>query len=252
MKDALEGKRILITRDEKGAKLFSKQLKQLGAVPLEVPLIKIQCKCEENNWQGIKELHSYEWIIFTSANGVRCFFQLLNKKGRTLTNQRIAVVGHKTEDALKEFGLTADLVPPLYNAETLASEFMNKYYQTGTILLVRGNLSRDVLPKRFFEARVPFDMLEVYETVANHNNKENLNEILSSQLDFITFTSPSAVEAFCNMTSLTGKWTTVCIGSTTEEMARNLGMDHIISPESDYTMEGMIQRMTEYSYGGDV
>ena len=250
----LAGKKILVTREESQAKAFSRQIALAGGIPIELPLLEIHCTHRIEDKPIWKRLgSSYSWILFTSAYGVNCFFNQLEVLGLTqaqLASAKIAVVGHKTEDSLKQYGLHAHFIPSCYDAETMAMEFLRKNPRPGTLLLVRGNLSRDVLPQTFARENIAFDELEVYETVYNKEAGSKLPDVLkANEFDFYTFTSPSSVEAFFEVGgSIESETAVCCIGTTTSKRAEQLGISNIIIPEQ-YTIEGMIQVMEHAAAG---
>lgn len=247
----LLNKRILITREKKQSQIFSEKILRSGGIPIEVPLLKISCKDKDkikNNYI-FNELGRYQWIFFTSANGVDCFFKLINTDiFNVLASSKIAVVGHKTELALKKHGFHADFIPTTYNAEVMASEFLAKHPTNRPLLLVRGNRSRTVLPFQFSNYGLTFDLVEVYETSYNLDIKKTLNKyMIEDEIDFITFTSPSTVDAFMKMTaerSFHDK-VCVCIGTTTEKRAQEYGFKTTIVPDQ-FTIEGMIDCMSDH------
>lgn len=243
---ALEGKRVLVTREAKQAKLFSEKIKAAGGIPIEVPLLKIHRIEIDKNYITDEKLSVYDWVIFTSTNGVDCFMEQLTERGRqSLKKSQLAVVGQKTEAALRNYNLSADLVPEVYDAVSLAEIFLGKYQTGENILLIRGNKSRDVLPTEFLEKGIAFDSLIVYETIINEGSKAILQQVLKKEaLDFITFTSPSTVEAFIQLGGMNSNvsLSSVCIGTTTEAAAKKLGFRSIITAET-FTVEGMIQAM---------
>lgn len=249
---SLEGKTILVTREKKQADIFAKMIVQEGGTPVVIPLLKIVCREEEKNRHIFQQLPSYDWIFFTSANGVFCFFQLLEKYHADINPlAKLAAVGHKTEAVLIKHGYTVDFVPSVYDAEHMANEFLPQHKVNGRVLLVRGNLSRDVLPNYFTNEDIFFDILEVYETKHNTSKKELLNETLATKkLDYLTFTSPSTVDAFMKMASRANQkkhlhnTTCVCIGTTTERRAKELGFETIKSP-AQFTIEEMIKLMSK-------
>lgn len=249
MRGPLQNKQILITREQKQAKTFSEKVLRQGGKPVEVPLLTITCKDRLVDRPIFQSLTAYQWIFFTSANGVDCFFQLLHKHHISpviLKDVNIAVVGHKTEDALKGHGLTADFIPTIYNAEHMAHEFLHHFPVEGSFLLVRGNRSRTVLPERFSKIGVDFTTIEVYETNFNYKMADRLNEVLKKKwYDFITFTSPSVVDAFTEMAETEYEKTCVCIGTTTETHARQLGFTTILTPK-EFTIDGMITNMCDH------
>lgn len=252
MSNILQNRKILITREHNQAKVFSKQVLQYGGEPVEVPLLRISCKDRAEDEQCFQSLPEYKWIFFTSANGVNCFFQLIKKHRVSLAmlkHKNIAVVGHKTETALRNHGFTAAFMPSIYNAEHMASEFLAHFAVDGPFLLVRGNRSRDVLPEQFSQMGINFDAVEVYETTYNLQATPDLNEALTKEkFDFITFTSPSTVDAFMKMKSraisIEGA-IYVCIGTTTEQRAKEAGLNHLLTPEQ-FTIEGMLDIMQDY------
>ncbi|WP_121615104.1 uroporphyrinogen-III synthase [Virgibacillus halodenitrificans] len=248
MNVSLQGKQILVTREKKQAKEFADLILEHQGIPIEVPLLTVSCKDHKENQEVLQSISNYDWIFFTSANGVKCFFEMVEKyltpENALPTN--IAVVGHKTENALKRFGYSATFRPSVYNAEVMGMEFLTEFPNPGSILLVRGNLSRDVLPTTFIDNGLNFDSIEVYETSYNFLVKEQLNKHLEkSQIDFITFTSPSTVESFCAMAAKKTGFVYVCIGTTTENKAREIGLSPIISP-SEFTIEEMVRSISKY------
>lgn len=249
MSVSLHEKTILITREQHQAKEFSEKVLQHGGKPIEVPLLNVSCKEHAANEEIFRALHVYQWLFFTSANGVACFFQLAKKYQvniDSLKTKQFAVVGHKTGNALKKFGFKVDFIPSTYNADVMASEFLKKSTEVGPVLLVRGNRSRDVLPTEFSMHGLYFRSLVVYETTYNYKMADRLNDVLAKkQYDFITFTSPSTVESFSEMALIENEKTCVCIGTTTEARAQALGFTTIITP-AEFTIDGMIACISDY------
>lgn len=249
MTSALDGKRILITRERKQAKYFSKVVKEKGGIPVEVPLLKITVVDQKENLELLRNWRNYEWIFFTSANGVHYYFQLLNKYGidtASFDKKKIAAVGHKTENALKEYHYDADFIPTIYDAETMAKEFFQLEQTEGPVLIVRGSRSRDVLPRFFTDHNIPFDMVTVYQTIYNDESEERLNDVLQKNaVDYISFTSPSTVEAFVKMADFIPDKLCVCIGTTTENRAKELGFHKLLTPKQ-FTVDAMVDVLADY------
>jgi|SRR5690625_2677226 len=256
MPKQLKDKKVLITREKQQAKVFAEKVLRYGGIPVEVPLLKITCKDRAEDRWAFQSLSKYKWIFFTSANGVHYFFQLAKKyhvHQNLFKNIKLAAVGHKTEKALETHGLTADFIPTIYNAAHMADEFFMRFPDEDPFLLVRGNRSRNVLPEAFSKIGATFDMIEVYETVYNEEATEDLNKALvEHQFDFITFTSPSTVDAFMKLQKdrlaieKSGRTIFVCIGSTTEQRAKEVGFHHTLSPR-EFTIEGMLDCMQNYA-----
>ncbi|WP_047985001.1 uroporphyrinogen-III synthase [Ornithinibacillus californiensis] len=241
----LQGKNILVTREASLADKFSKQLIAKGANVLETPLLKIACKRSLDDREVIENLGQFNWIFFTSVNGVECFFNLIEKYEIKLPVVKIAVVGHKTEEVLKSYGFVADFIPSIYDGENLVNEFLGEFHDIGKVLLVQGNRSRKVIADGLLKAGVDYRTIVVYETLYNEEAKAKLNRVLKDiTFDYVTFTSPSTVEAFMKYSkrTLSNDTKVVCIGNTTEKKAREFGLTNISSPNL-FTIEAMIELM---------
>ncbi|WP_217586867.1 uroporphyrinogen-III synthase [Lentibacillus saliphilus] len=250
---SLKGRTVLITREQKQAQIFAKQIVSRGGVPLEAPLLRIQCTCTEAKTKQHVPFNQYDWLFFTSANGVHCFFQAVQAYGvdlSVLKNVHIAAVGPKTDAAIQAYGLKSAFIPSVYNADTMTAEFLPQAEHKSRILLIQGNWSRQILPDFFTAQSLEFDVLEAYETSIDASAADNLNAVLKTKrIDFLTFTSPSTVSAFVSMAdqmlySLEDD-VCVCIGTTTEHKARALGFKHILTPKQ-FTIDGMLNEMTAY------
>lgn len=248
MSGNLQHKKILVTRGKNQATHLVNLLEQHSGVVLHVPLISIQCISHD-----ISKLQSnrYEWIFFTSVNGVRCFMKQRNAKA-LLKNCRIAAVGSKTAEKINQYGLDVHFIPSTYNAETMVEEFLNLYPQGNHLLLIRGNISRNVLIDAFKRENISYEPVVVYETRPNVSMKETLiNTIKFEQPDVLTFTSPSTVNTFVTLLDGTGmleevrKLPTVCIGTTTENSARNHQFTTLITPET-FTIEAMVDKLIHF------
>ncbi|MEN1968315.1 uroporphyrinogen-III synthase [Lentibacillus sp. N15] len=252
MEASLHGARILITREEKQAGKLVDIVIQHGGEPVVAPLLSLSCKRKAAHHVIWNQLSAYRWIFFTSANGVDCFFQLMDENIRTDMglSAKLAVVGHKTAAVLQKYGYTADFIPSIYNADRMAEEFLARYSSVDPVLLVRGNRSRTVLPEQLAAHQISFDTIEVYETGFNLAVKDRLNQLIETNaFDFITFTSPSTVGAFIEMH--TGTIDSIkhipvaCIGTTTEQAAKSAGFTNTITPEV-FTVEEMIKITCDY------
>lgn len=241
-------KQVLITREQAQAQSFSRLITEAGGHPIIVPLLEINCVVQEKHHALWKQIDRFEWLFFTSANGVECFFKNLEEASARVADCRIAVVGTKTEQALKKYGHVATFIPTTYNADTMASEFIEKYPNKQRLLLVRGNRSRPVLPDQFIQHGYDVETIEVYETGTNRNARNTLETVLlQNKLDFITFTSPSTVTAFVELVDVQKylHLVCVCIGTTTQQAAQEQGFKQTIIPE-EFTIEGMIEEMSDY------
>ncbi|QTM99983.1 uroporphyrinogen-III synthase [Sediminibacillus dalangtanensis] len=253
----LAGKRVLITRSEQQAEDFASKLEEAEAVPVIVPLLRLQKREAQSNKQILSKLHEFTWVFFTSANGVKFFFEQLRDCGLDsgqLENSRVAAVGRKTRQALHKQGLSVDFTPEKYSGKRMATEFMKKYPDPGPVLLVCGGLARQDIPLQLERQKVYFQKAVVYDTLINTVARDDLlSFIREGKLDVYTFTSPSTVKAFMKLTSdepelqqkVVSEALTVCIGPTTKEAAGKQGFTNILVPK-DYTLEGMIKQLARY------
>lgn len=247
MMQPLQGMRIVVTRNEPQAHYFGKKIRALGGIPIITPLITIECTYD---LAKIKTLQSYDWIVFTSANGVRCLYKALEESDSLdfIDEAKVAVVGSKTAAALQIFGRTADFIPSIYDAKTFAPEFVAAHQPTGKVLIVRGRLSGGVIQETLRKEGIPFDCLEVYATKPNTKIARRLNEMMQTEhVDVLTFMSPSTVDAWMDMMYNPDHFyekTVICIGNTTEKRARERGFTHVYVPEI-FTTEGMLTCMEQ-------
>ncbi|MDY0407638.1 uroporphyrinogen-III synthase [Virgibacillus soli] len=246
----LQQKQVLITRHEPKASEFATRITKAGGKAFITPLINVACKVLDEKRKFLQQIEHYEWIIFTSANGVHCFFSALHRFASHMDERvKLATVGPKTNAALTKFGFEADFIPSRYDAKTMSVEFLQNRIVKGPILLVRGQLSGTVLQEVLGKNAVPFDSLEVYETTTNVNIKQRLQVILEKEtIDFITFTSPSTVDAFVDLMPDYQCYldrAVVCIGTTTAKRAKEYGFRHLLVP-NEFTTEGMIQKIADY------
>lgn len=250
----LQGTRVLITREERQAQELENLVSHYGGTPVVAPLLTISCKRDGNQQKIIQQRSSYSWIFFTSANGVHCFYQLLQEQrhsGISLSNCFIGAVGSKTATTLEDYGFTADFIPTTYNADTMAKEFFARFSAPGPVLLVRGSMSRSVLPEALAKSKVPYETIDVYDTLFNYEIKDRINELTRDKAyDVMTFTSPSTVKAFMEMVETTFTRNTLnipaaCVGTTTEQTAKFAGFTNTITPDV-FTIEHMIATISDY------
>ncbi|EOP21421.1 uroporphyrinogen-III synthase [Bacillus toyonensis] len=246
--NALAGKTVLITRAQHQAKQMSVAVKERSGIPLEIPLLRMEGTSHRRIHHTARRLHSYDWVIFTSKNGVTFFLDGLEKK-LPLTI-KIAAVGVKTKLELEKRGYQVHFVPTSFVAEVFAEEFLKELSGNERILFPKGNLARDVIPVKLRGIGVSLDELIVYDTKVNVEKKQELITALKvRKVNVITFTSPSTVDSFVrllegtNWREWTKKCTIACIGPITEKEA-NLYFPHVIVPK-EYTVEALLQCICE-------
>jgi uroporphyrinogen-III synthase len=268
----LQGRRILVTRPAEQAGAFSEQLTALGAIPLEFPAIRI---VPPEDWgpldDALRRLCKedwYDWLVFTSANGVRICFERLVSLGydaQNISNVRVAAIGPATARVLKHYGVTADLVPGEYIAESVAAALIDEAGRRGEVLegkkvlLARAAEARNVLVTELQQSGAIVDVVAAYRTAGIPKDDERGREVLrmleTHQLDMLTFTSSSTVRNFmlwlmqCDaavassfMRSVTqhAQPKIASIGPITSQTAREFGLNvHIEAQE--FTIAGLVE-----------
>ncbi len=236
----LFGTKVVVTRAREQASSLTVRLLELGAEVIELPSITMR-PIEFI----VPDLASLEWIVFTSANGVNHFMrrglQAHGLDARALHQNHIAAIGPGTSDALKQFGIVADLVPERFIAESLLSVFPDPSVPQATALIVRPIIARDALPDGLRERGYNVDILGVYETVRADANPQDLDAVRSGSVDVITFTSSSTVSKFVELVGPihSQRPTIVSIGPRTSAAASALGLT--VGVEADpHDIDGLV------------
>lgn len=239
----LFGKKILVTRARSQASKLSSALKNLGAAVIECPTIKIVNPSD--NFAAadaaIKNLRGFDWVIFTSANGVEKFFERLKVHGldaRALN--KVAAIGSATADKLSSFGIIADIVPKDFVAESLADS-LKDFVADKKVLLARAEVARDILPEALKTFGAAVVVAPFYKTVA-----EVPAQIDFDSIDLITFASSSTVKNFVATYGIQ-KIPTAAIGTITAQTLESFGMTLAIVAEK-FTIEGLVEAIENF-YG---
>jgi uroporphyrinogen-III synthase len=249
----LSNKTIVLTRDEEKSKQLAEQILALGGNPMLIPLIAFQsASLSASDDQLMRNFNQFDWLVFTSVNGVEHFFQQLEKLEIDFMNihGEIAVVGGKTKTAIEEKGFHASLLPTEYIAEGLVKAFQNQRMENKHVLYIKGNLARNIIPTHLRGMGARVSELIVYETICPIKREELLN-LLCTDIDAITFTSPSTIKHFVQLVDGTNwlPWireiVVCCIGPVTEKAAISSGINPTIVPHT-YTMDHLIQELIRY------
>jgi len=250
----LFGQRIVVTRTREQASQLSKQLHDLGAEVLEIPTIKIVPPSEDRRQDlidGLLELNSYNWLVFTSPNGVTAFFDLFFKRFQDLRDiggARIAAIGPATAAKLKELHLQVDLMPDEALGSKIAAAF-DKFetVENLKICLLRAEVANRELPQALEELGAIVDDIPVYKTVPETADLNGAAAILTEEgADWITFTSASTVEHFharFDLPKLLKKFPQtklVSIGPETSKAIRAAGLEPTVEAK-DHSIEGVVQ-----------
>src|SRR5882757_4420370 len=192
-KRPLLGKRIVVTRTRKQASVLSNKLRAIGAHVIELPTIRIEPPSDLREFaELVQDAHVYDWIVFTSANGVDGFFDIFFKlydDAREIGGARIAAIGPATAQRVKDFHLHVDLQPKEFVAEEIVREFKKQgSVENLKILLVRAEKARDVLPKELSAAGAIVDEAFAYRTVPETRDTSGAQrQLAQGAADLITF-----------------------------------------------------------------
>ena len=235
----LWGKTVVVTRAREQASTLVTELSHLGAKVIQCPTIRIAPLENDDAIQNaIKNIASYNWIIFTSTNGVDAFWEQISRRGydaRLLANAKIVAIGPATEAGLAKRGLKADLIPAASISESVADKMIEKG-AAGKVLLVRALQGREVLQEKLSEAGMQVDLAPCYQTVADNSGAEEVRELLQEgKIDWVTFTSSSTVKNFVDaigediIKATRESFRVACIGPITAKTAdeNNLSADVI-------------------------
>ncbi len=245
----LLGRRIVVTRAREQASDLVERLTRMGADCMECPTIEVVPPADWTPLDAaIDRLPDYHWLVFTSVNGVRFFFDRLFERGldvRALHHLRTAVIGPATRDALRGFGINSDIVPESYRAESVVSAFADTDVAGSRILLPRAELARPVLPVELTRMGAEVDEITVYRTVPVAGQADTLIPLLENgDIDMVTFTSSSTVTNFIDMlppesrSSLMAGVAVASIGPVTTETATALGVTVTVTADT-YTIPGL-------------
>ncbi len=246
----LFGKRIVVTRTRSQAGELSARLRRLGAEVLELPTIKLEPPTDKREFaESVVNCHTYEWLIFSSPNGVERFFQAffaVYNDIRSIGGARIAAIGPGTAAKLKEYGLAVDVMPKKYVAEGLLQAFKDARDEIGsvehsTFLWVHGEEARRVIYDGLTAMHAIVDECIAYKTVAETDDVTGAQAVLrETGADIVTFTSSSTAE---NFFKLNLPWPDGCkaasIGPVTSATLKSLGHAPEITAK-DHDIDGLV------------
>jgi uroporphyrinogen-III synthase len=245
----LAGKSILVTRPLAQSKILNSLIKDKGGTPLSFPVITTRGTHISKETSVIKNLGSYQWIIFTSVNGVEFFFRSIKNEGLRAEDYRFAAVGEKTAQSLKQQGAASVLIPERYDAVSMVQTLKQHVKKGDQLLFPKGNLAPSYI-KEELEGFARVDEWIVYETKPN----EGLDWELPKKADCFFFLSPSAVTFLMDHPELKEKATlhakpVFCIGSTTAKAAEEAGFQQVFQPDR-FTVEDIVEKAAAYFRGG--
>lgn len=251
-KRSLFGRRIVVTRTREQASQLSRQLLERGADVLEIPVIRtIPPKDQQAIADVLLELNAYDWLVFTSPNGVTAFFDMFFKAFKDLRDiggVRIAAVGPATAAKIQELHLSVDLMPDEYVASKVADALArHESIENLRILLLRADIANRELPKKLEELGAIVDDIAVYQTVAETEDRNGAAaRLMEEGADWITFASSSSVENFntrFNLKELAGRFPDLklaSIGPETSKAIVALGLKPAVEAKA-HTIDGLVR-----------
>jgi len=256
MKKPLFGKNILFTRDAKANAELAAEILKKGGNPLTFNTIRIKPLTDKNEFlKTITTFSGFHWIIFTSQNGVEIFFDFLAKIGkdsRVFANSKIAAVGEKTADKLREYGIIPDFVPTVFTSEQLAKQLIScENLENKNVLLLRSLQADKILNDILEKAGANLVDSPVYEIAPDQSDTETVEQNLKAGcIDWLTFASPSAVKFFFEKFSpalvKSSKVKIASIGPVTSQQLKKFGIKPDIEA-AEHTIDSLIDAI-ESSY----
>jgi uroporphyrinogen III methyltransferase/synthase len=249
----LLGRRVLVTRAAGQAKALSSKLQVLGATTIEVPTIEIEPPTNTDQLDSaIKNLGNYDWIIFTSVNGVDFFSRRMacvQAHISVLNSVRVAAIGSATAAALERAGRKADYIPAEFLSERIALGLGN--LQGKRILLPRADIASEKLPLLLRSRGATVDEVTAYTTVPPRElSSEELRKTIEAGVDIVTFTSPSTVSNFSHALGevearkFLGHVRVACIGPVTLEAARKIGINvNVVA--NPHTIDALVEAIVD-------
>jgi uroporphyrinogen III methyltransferase/synthase len=251
----LFGRRIVVTRTRAQAGALSAELRASGADVFELPTIRIEPPTEAREFaELVQDVHAYDWLVFTSPNGVTAFFEMFYKlynDARSIGGVRIAAIGPATAAKVREHHLAVDLQPAEYIAEAVVAEFAKEgSVENQRILIARAEQARDVLPTELTKLGAIVDVAVAYRTVAEtHDVSGGIERFRAEGADLITFTSSSTAEHFMALKlPLPAELKTASIGPITSQTMRDLGLAVDVEAKT-YDIPGLVAAIRAFYSG---
>ena len=251
----LFGRRVVVTRTRAQAGELSSELERLGAEVHEFPTIEISPPEDFGPLDAaIRDLDSFDLIVFTSVNGVEAFLERLWYHGLDLRalprDASVATIGPATAERIRESGLRVDVVPEEYRAEALIEALGTRSLAGERVLIPRAKAAREILPEKLREAGAEVVVPPAYEAVPSSTGKEELSlRLQAGEIDCVTFTASSTVENFVGAfgaeeaAQLLAESRVACIGPITADTARSRGL-RVDAEAREYTIPGLIEAVT--------
>lgn len=267
----LFGKKIMVTRSREQSSDLCEMLQELGAEPMEYPMIRIQPISDLSTLDNAIHLFphfidhgenadgssqsEYTWIIFTSANAVSIVMNRLFQLGydaRALAGIHLGAIGPGTSDALLKYGIRSDFVPTRFVAEAILEELPVHHISHARILLPRASDAREILPQKLTEMGAVVDVVPIYQTIMDDSDKDEIiSDLAEKAIDVITFASSSTIHNFMqaigeeNRVELLSGTVLACIGPITADTLHTYGLTPQIVA-SEHSIPGLVNEIVAY------
>jgi uroporphyrinogen III methyltransferase/synthase len=253
----LFGTTVLVTRPREQAGEFADLLTAYGAHVIAFPTIAIVPPADwEPLDQALADLAGYDWVIFTSVNGVRFFFERLRALGRDVRavgHARFCAIGPRTAEALAGRGFRADLVPAEYQAEGVLEAFKKENLKGVRVLIPRAEVARDLLPDELRGRGAKVTVAVAYRTIRPDMDAASIKaQLQKGAIGVVTFTSSSSVRNYVELFAdqhdarrLTGNAVVACIGPITAETAESFGFTVRVRAKEN-TIPALADAIVEY------
>lgn len=247
MKQKLKGCKVLVSRPKQQAKELLEAIENEGGEALLLPMIELKPVRDQSLlYRAFDQLEIYDWLVFTSPNAVKFFFEAAENFGVKFyfyPDLKIATVGEKTKHSLEQLGYRTNFVPIQYTAEVLA-ENMDPEIEGKKVLIPRSAKASDEYLKVFEKRGALVETIAIYDNQPLEYPAKTMREFMACDFDYLTFTSPSAIQAFdANLKQAALRLheeQVVCIGPTTAKAAENLGYS-VAAVADPHTVEGIVE-----------
>lgn len=258
---SLAGRTVVITRAQTQADEFVNELERYGAAVIVCPTIEIrELESYERLDEAIDHLYGYDWLVFTSVNGVEYFFKRLKARGREtndIDELKVCAIGEATADRLRDLHVHVDVIPEAFKAEGVFAAL--ERFVGGpdglkglNVLIPRASVARDYLPNALQDAGARVDIVPVYRTCLPEKlDRGRVAAMLSGSADCIAFTSSSTVRNLAqffdteDLSQALAGVVIACIGDITAKTAIDFGLRVEIQPEQ-FTIPSLARAIAEY------
>jgi uroporphyrinogen III methyltransferase/synthase len=252
----LLGKTVMITRARAQAAGLARKIEDLGGAVIECATIRIDPPESYDALDAaIEHIHDYDWLIFTSVNGVEQFLARAERFHRTagdLNGIRLAAIGPETAGRLKSAGISDCLIPHRFRAEGLLDALGPESVRNKKVLIPRAAKARDILPETLRDWGADVNVVDAYRTGApSADTAEVKNLLRRRRVDVITFTSSSTVTNFAGLLpgeklrDILAGVAIACIGPITQQTVEELG-GHVDVVAEEFTIDGLIRALVDY------